>query len=176
MEISASRSVGHAHRHQRKGTGNPDLRPPPGIRLASRGQPGLPPRSLRGSGPPVRLPERNPARDRPGPPPGPRRQHPPTVPPAPPPAGQQPRHHRRPQERHRARRPQHPPLPRHSQPGQRSRRGTERQEPLLRDPADPLQPEGHRPLPGPGAVHQRPPHPDLRAQEQPHQADSGGCG
>ena len=70
----------------------------------------------------------------------------------------------------------HTPLLRHSQPRQRGSRNPPREEPLLRDPAGPLQHQEPGPLPGPGTFHQRPAAHHLRAQEQPHQADGRGRG
>ena len=143
----------------------------PGVGLAPRGEPGLPCRVLRGPGPPARLPSGYPARDRPSTPSGLRRQHPPPVPPTSPQTGPGPGHYRRAPERNRPWRPQHPPLLRHPLTGERVSRNPQHPEPLLRDPAGPLQHQEPTILPGPRAVHQRPPHPDLRAQEQSHQAE-----
>ena len=52
--------------------------------------------------------------------------------------------------------------------------GTSRPEPFLRNPPASLQCQKHSPSARPSAVHQRTAGGDLRAEEQPHQADRGG--
>ncbi len=84
------------------------------------------------------------------------------------------RHDRRPPQRRQARAAPRRPLLRHAVAGQREGGRAVRAQPLQRHAAAPLQPRRDaaraRPLP----LHQRPAGRDVRAEEQPHQADGRG--
>lgn len=81
---------------------------------------------------------------------------------------------RRPSPRGQARPGTPRPLLRHALAGKCHRRGALSEEPVLRDPAAPLQPRRGAARARPRPLRERPPHRHVRAEEQPDEADGGG--
>ena len=160
----------HGHRHHREGPRSPHHKIPHQQRMAPRRPTGLSTRPLHRPRPPLHLPAKHPAGNSRLPVSRIRHHHQAKISGPPQARDRQPGNHRRTPKGHSARAPRDKPLLRDTDSRQHSRRRTLPAEPLLRDPAAPIQQQpaavpGHRP------VRERPAHLHHGAQEPLHRPD-----